>query len=48
MLSATPAFTGWQLRVVRSPQGFHYDYDDHIGIDGSYAHIFFQDSNINI
>ena len=28
--------------------GFHYAYDDHIGIDGSYAHIFVEDSNINI
>jgi long-chain fatty acid transport protein len=28
--------------------GFHYAFDDHIGIDGSYAHIFVEDSNINI
>jgi long-chain fatty acid transport protein len=28
--------------------GFHYQFSDHIGIDGSYAHIFVEDSNINI
>jgi long-chain fatty acid transport protein len=28
--------------------GFHYAFNDHIGIDGSYAHIFVEDSNINI
>lgn len=28
--------------------GFHYAFSDHIGIDGSYAHIFVTDSNINI
>jgi long-chain fatty acid transport protein len=28
--------------------GFHYAFDEHIGIDGSYAHIFLDDSNINV
>jgi len=28
--------------------GFHFQWDDHIGFDGSYAHIFVSDSNINI
>jgi long-chain fatty acid transport protein len=28
--------------------GFHYAFTDHIGIDGSYAHLFVEDSNINI
>jgi long-chain fatty acid transport protein len=28
--------------------GFHYDFDDHIGIDGSYAHLFVDDSSINV
>jgi len=28
--------------------GFHYAFNDHIGIDGSYAHIFVEDSNINV
>ncbi|HTJ63957.1 MAG TPA: outer membrane protein transport protein [Alphaproteobacteria bacterium] len=28
--------------------GFHYQWSEHIGFDGSYAHIFVTDSNINI
>jgi len=28
--------------------GFHYDYDDHIGIDAGYAHLFAPDANINL
>jgi long-chain fatty acid transport protein len=28
--------------------GFHYAFNEHIGIDGSYAHIFVEDSNLNI
>jgi long-chain fatty acid transport protein len=28
--------------------GFHYQWDEHLGFDGSYAHIFLTDSNINI
>jgi long-chain fatty acid transport protein len=28
--------------------GFHYQYDEHIGIDASYAHLFFIDSSVNV
>jgi len=28
--------------------GFHYAYNDHIGIDASYAHLFLDDSSINV
>jgi long-chain fatty acid transport protein len=28
--------------------GFHYAFDEHIGIDGSYAHIFLADSPVNV
>ncbi len=28
--------------------GFHYQFDEHIGIDGGYAHIFLTDSSINV
>jgi long-chain fatty acid transport protein len=45
-----------QFRDTRVPDGdrvwvatgFHYTYDEHIGVDGSYAHIFVDDSNINV
>ncbi len=45
-----------QFRDTRVPDGnkvwlatgFHYIYDEHIGVDGSYAHIFVQDKNIDI
>jgi len=28
--------------------GFHYNFDDHIGIDGSYAHLFIDSNSINV
>jgi long-chain fatty acid transport protein len=28
--------------------GFHYQFDEHFGFDGSYAHIFVEDSNVSI
>jgi long-chain fatty acid transport protein len=45
-----------QYRDTRVPDGnrvwlatgFHYQWDEHIGFDGSYAHIFVSDSNVNI
>lgn len=45
-----------QYRDTRVPDGdrvwlaagFHYQWDEHIGFDGSYAHIFLTDSNINV
>ncbi len=45
-----------QFRDTRVPDGdrvwlatgFHYQWDEHFGFDGSYAHIFVSDSNINI
>lgn len=45
-----------QFRDTRVPDGdrvwlatgFHYQWDEHFGFDGSYAHIFVADSNINI
>ncbi len=45
-----------QFRDTRVPDGdrfwlatgFHYQWDEHIGFDFSYAHIFVTDSNINI
>jgi long-chain fatty acid transport protein len=45
-----------QFRDTRVPDGdriwlatgFHYQWDEHFGFDGSYAHIFVSDSTINI
>jgi long-chain fatty acid transport protein len=50
----TPTIDGF--RDTRVPDGdrywiamgFHYDFDDHIGIDGSYAHLFVDDNTINL
>ena len=28
--------------------GFHYQFDEHLGFDGSYAHIFVDDSKVNV
>jgi long-chain fatty acid transport protein len=50
----TPTIDGF--RDTRVPDGdrywiatgFHYDFDDHIGIDGSYAHLFVDSNNINV